>query len=207
MKKLVIYFNKLEEVPLWKKLLILIGAILLIWAIYGFLFLKPRYSEWIELQRRLSNLRKDIKICSKKIKELKKIKKIIESKKIEFSYAKALLPESTEEVEKLLSDIEKIGKEIGIEFLLFIPTREEKYDFYAKKYITLNLLGSFHDLLRFYNELFKMDRLVTLEKISLTPKKELSNKVILIAKSKIAIYRMLKESEIKKKKSKRRRRR
>ncbi len=206
MRKIAIYLNRLEKIPLWKKLLVLIGVILLIWAIYGFLFLKPRYSEWIELQKRLTKLKKDIGICSQRIKELEKVKSTIESKKIEFSYAKALLPESTEEVERLLSDIEKIGKDIGIEFLLFIPTREERYDFYAKKYITLNLLGSFHDLLRFYNELFKMDRLVTLEKINLTPKKELSDKVILVAKSEIAIYRMLKESEIKKRRSKRRRR-
>ncbi len=206
MTKLTTVLNKLDEISLWKKVGVLIGFILVIWALYGMLFLRPRYSEWMTLQKRLDKLTKEVATYTRRAKELKVLENKIKSKKIEFAYAKALLPESTEEVEKLLSDIEKIGREIGIEFLLFVPANEEKHEFYAKKYIKLNLLGSFHNLLRFYNELFKLDRLVTLEDISLSPKRELKDIVILKATSKIAIYRVLKESEIKKLKKKRKRR-
>jgi type IV pilus assembly protein PilO len=80
-----------------------------------------------------------------------------------------LLPE-TREIPELLTQISQLGSTAGLEFRLFKPEPEKLADFYAEVPVSLAILGSFHDLARFFDHLSQLSRIVNVTdiKISLT---------------------------------------
>jgi type IV pilus assembly protein PilO len=117
-------------------------------------------------------------------------------------YAQSLLPETSADVENLLSAIEKLGNDAGIDFLLFTPGQVKKHDFYASRTVAVRFQGTFHNLMRFFDHLSRLDRLVTLESVQLRPvSKSQSQKISLQADCQLQIYKVLSEQEMKNQKS------
>jgi type IV pilus assembly protein PilO len=81
-----------------------------------------------------------------------------------------LLPE-TREIPELLTQISQLGLSAGLEFRLFKPEAEQPADFYAEVPVGLAILGSFHDLTRFFDHLSKLSRIVNVTNIKITPAK------------------------------------
>lgn len=189
--------NKLESLSLPQKILIGAGSIILLTGIYFFFFFKPQYNKLNTLKKDIESLEKTIATYQKKISKLPTIKKHLNSKKQELIYAKTLLPETKHEVENLLSEIEKLGKDVGVEFLLFSPGQENKHKFYATRQVTLRLRGHFHNLMQFFSKITSLNRLVTLERLQLKPdNKQEKDQITLLADSHIAIYRALTQQEL-----------
>lgn len=189
--------NKLESLSLSQKMVIGAGSIILLTGIYFFFFFKPQYNQLNTLKKDIESLEKNIAIYQKKISKLPTIKKHLNSKKQELIYAKTLLPETKHEVENLLSEIEKLGKDAGVEFLLFSPGQENKHKFYTTRQVTLRLRGHFHNLMQFFSRITSLNRLVTLERLQLKPdNKQEKDQITLLADSQIAIYRALTQQEL-----------
>jgi type IV pilus assembly protein PilO len=117
-------------------------------------------------------------------------------------HAQTLLPETSADVENLLSSIEKLGNDAGIDFLLFTPGQRKTHDFYASRTVSVRFQGTFHNLMRFFDHLSGLDRLVTLESVQLRPVSKITPKnVSLQADCQLQIYRVLSEQEKKAQKS------
>ncbi len=71
------------------------------------------------------------------------------------------LPSKTE-VPGLLEDISKSGVASGLEFKSFDPGMEVRHDFYAELPITLEVVGTYHQLGEFISRMSALDRIVTL---------------------------------------------
>jgi len=71
------------------------------------------------------------------------------------------------EMGDMLVDINKAAQARGLSVELFKPGGEAPKEFYAEVPITLNLIGSYHDIGAFTGDLAKLPRIVTLNDINL----------------------------------------
>ena len=187
--------KKLESLSKVKKISIAMAVVVLFLAAYWWFLFKPQWEKIPSLEKEIAGLEKNINIFRKKVEKLPKLKKKMEQKRQELIYAQNLLPESGEEIEQLLASIEGLGKEQGIEFLLFTPGSEQIGKYYAERSVQLRLKGQFHNLMRFFNKLSGLNRLVTLEHLRLNPQGTKGEQVLLNADSRIFMYRALTEEE------------
>jgi type IV pilus assembly protein PilO len=72
------------------------------------------------------------------------------------------------EMGDMLVDINKAAQARGLSVELFKPGGEAPREFYAEVPITLNLIGSYHDIGGFTGDLARLPRIVTLNDINLT---------------------------------------
>jgi type IV pilus assembly protein PilO len=78
------------------------------------------------------------------------------------------LPDKSQ-IDGLLTDINEAGLEVGLEFELFRPGTEAPAEFYAEKPITIRVLGTYHQLGAFAQNIGELSRIVTLENLTITP--------------------------------------
>ena len=78
------------------------------------------------------------------------------------------LPDKSQ-MDGLLTDINAAGLEVGLEFELFRPGQESPADFYAVKPISIKVVGGYHQLGAFAQNIAKLSRIVTLEDLTISP--------------------------------------
>ena len=78
------------------------------------------------------------------------------------------LPDKSQ-MDGLLTDINAAGLEVGLEFELFRPGQESPADFYAVKPIAIRVIGGYHQLGAFAQNIAKLSRIVTLEDLTISP--------------------------------------
>ncbi len=85
-------------------------------------------------------------------------------KRLEEKLAEALekLPDK-EEIPSLLQKVSDLGKDAGLEFLLFKPGAPVPKDFYAEVPLEMQVLGRYHDLATFFDKVGRLDRIVTIQ--------------------------------------------
>jgi len=98
----------------------------------------------------------------------------------------------------LLSSFEKLGRDENVEFILFQPGAEQINDFYATRSVQLQISGTFHRLVTYFDRLSRLDRLVTIQDIKFTPVSDFSpTEKYLNTSLVLQVYRALTEAEIK----------
>lgn len=199
--------KRLETLSRAQKLLILFFTVALLGAAYWYFLFRPEYDNLKRLEKDVAQLEDTIRNYRIKVAKLPKLEKKLEAQQREFVYAKTLLPESSSDVENLLSEIEKLGNDNGLDFLLFSPGNEKIHDFYASRQVQLRLQGPFHNLMHFFSLISRLNRLVTLENLQLRPGKGRgpNGEIVLNSDSQILIYRTLTEAELAAKNKKKKR--
>jgi len=199
--------KRLETLSKAQKLLILVFTVALLGAAYWYFLFRPEYESLKQLKKDVAQLEATIRNYRHKVARLPELEKKLKAQEKEFVYAKTLLPESSSDVENLLSEIEKLGNDNGLEFLLFSPGKETTHDFYASRQVQLRLEGPFHNLMEFFSQISRLNRLVTLESLQLRPGKGRgpNDEIVLNSDSQISIYRTLTEAEVAAKENKKKR--
>jgi len=110
------------------------------------------------------------------------------------------LPDKSQ-MDALLTDINQVGLERGLEFELFKPGEEKQADFYAELPISIKVTGSYHDMGAFATDVSKLSRIVTLNDLIMTPMakdvKDKDNKELRLTMEATAkTYRYLDASEM-----------
>ncbi|TNE52207.1 MAG: hypothetical protein EP343_02060 [Deltaproteobacteria bacterium] len=121
----------------------------------------------------------------------------------ELAKATTLLPTS-KELPTLLRRIDNLGRKSGLEILRFRPGREKPKQFYSEVPIRIGVKGTFYELMIFLNKVSNLDRIVTIQSVSLTNPTFKNQKLLLGAKFQLVTYRY--RSRDSKKKRRRRRR-
>lgn len=73
------------------------------------------------------------------------------------------------QMDGLLTDINQVGLERGLEFELFKPGQEKVSEFYAEMPISIKVTGGYYDLGAFATGISKLSRIVTLNDIKIVP--------------------------------------
>ena len=79
---------------------------------------------------------------------------------------------SKAEMAALLSDINQAGLGRGLQFELFKPDQVVVRDYYAEQAINLKVVGSYHDIGAFAGDMANLQRIVTLNNMSLNAGKD-----------------------------------
>lgn len=96
------------------------------------------------------------------------------------------------QMDALLTDINQAGVGRGLEFDLFRPGAETLADFYATLPVAIKVIGNYHDIGGFVNDLAKLPRIVSLHDVVLAPAKDAT----LTMEARIQTYRYLDENEL-----------
>ncbi|WP_031387503.1 type IV pilus inner membrane component PilO [Desulfonatronum thiodismutans] len=190
--------KRLENLSKLHKLGILIGLVVVALGCYAFFSLMPNLERKTILQEDIRNLETSIAANRRLAARLPELEEEMEAREYELLLAKMLLPEDAQERERLLAAIERLGMDVGVEFMLFQPGGEVQHDFYASREVQLRMRGEFHNLITFFDRMARLDRLVSLDRLRLQPTAAAgTGPVILNAESTIQVYRALTEQEIK----------
>ena len=163
---------------------------------YWYFLFQPHWAQIHAHEKKIQELDSQIALFRSKVARLPEVEKQLAKRQREWTYAKSLLPNTNQEVEELLASIERVGKDVGIEFVLFAPGKEKEDQYYVSRHVDLRLQGDFHSLMLFFSRLSQFDRLVRLENLRLRPQQDTGEAVELTADSDISMYRALSEAEI-----------
>ena len=153
-----------------KKQLYLLGGVAgaAIVALYAYFLMMPLWEEKGKLEDQLLKVQSDLQ--QKQLIAANRPKLEAEIKALEKQLDEALvrLPEE-KDIPRLLTQINTLGQQNGLEFLLFRPGAPVKKGFYAEVPIDIRVEGQFHSLGGFLDRVSKLERIVTVSDIRITP--------------------------------------
>jgi len=188
----------IEKLTMTQKILVQFLILAVICGSSWYLYLNPAWEEISSLQQEAQALEVDISRFIIQAGQLPQVEEELEERERELVLARTLLPEDAHALERLLASFERLGNEKGVRFLLFQPGAEQVHEYYASKSVQLRLQGGFHDLISYFDELSRLDRLVSLQSLRLTPLPgQQSQRVVLSAEAVLLVYRSLSQAELK----------
>jgi len=186
-----------------------IGIVALALAIPAILFYFLYYqgqSQTIErLHTQVAKARKDLNKARKAARNLPKYKTEIEKTRKEFAEAAVVLPK-TKEIPNLLRSISDLGKGAGLDFLSFKPGKENPKEFYAEIPINISIRGPYHNMGFFLDQVSKLDRIVTVNNISMGSPKMEGGEMLLKSNCRLVTYRFTNAKPTKKSSKKKKKR-
>lgn len=136
--------------------------------LYGWLLMKPLWEDKGRLEGELQKLQTDLD--QKRIIAANRPKLEAEIKGLEKQLEAAIvkLPEE-KEIPKLLTQVNTLGQQSGLEFLLFRPTPPVRKGFYGEVPIDIRVEGQYHSLGTFLDRVSKLERIVNVADIKISP--------------------------------------
>jgi type IV pilus assembly protein PilO len=175
---------------------IVVIAPLIVLLLFYTLFIQTTANETLDLRERLESTRQDNEISRRIEKKLPLLKKQIEKLDDHLEIITSQLPEK-KEIPDLLIQVSNIGISAGLEFQTFKPVEEVERDFYAEVMVELKLVGSFHNVITFFDQISRMPRILTISDLEIkeyAEKKEKgSTEVTVAAKCNVITYRFIAE--------------
>lgn len=186
--------DRILGLPQQQKLGVLAGLIVALLLLDYFLLYAPRSDEISKLTQEIKNNRNE---RDKKKKEVANIPKLKDQKRQldgMLKEAVAQLPDR-KEIPDLLGSISNKVKESGLEILLFRPRAENVQEFYAEIPVDIVVRGGFHNVVTFFDEVGRLNRLVNINNIELRNPKVNGDQTILEASTLATTFRFLDDAE------------
>jgi len=160
--------NSLANIPKRQRYMLLgvLGAGIL--TAYVYLLMMPMWAEKGKLEGELQKLQADLdqkRIIAANRPRLEAEIKALE-KQLEVALVK--LPEE-KEIPKLLTQVNTLGQQNGLEFQLFRPIAPIKKGFYAEVPIEIRLQGDYHSLGAFLDRVSKLERIINVGDLKMGP--------------------------------------
>jgi type IV pilus assembly protein PilO len=190
-------FLEKKVVPLDKKIIIAIFALVIILPTVAFYFLHytAKTKEIKGLENRAAKLRKEIAGAKARAAKLDEHLAEMEETKRLFAEASVLLPQK-KEIPSLLTNISALGTNSGLNMATFSPGGERRKEFYAEIPVSLRVNGPYHNIGTFLYEVSKLDRIVSAVNVSLGGGGMQRGELVLASNISLVTYRFLEESEI-----------
>ena len=167
------YFNKISKLRMIHRILIFAGTVVLIVGLYIWLVYIPKTGEIKTIKSELDRLETNIRIARVRANNLKRLEADLAKAQGNLKVAIKLLP-TTSEIPSLLKNITKLGNDSNLEFLLFRPEKQVSKEFYVEIPVSIEVLGSYHDVATFFDKVGKLDRIVNVVNVNMIPIKALS---------------------------------
>lgn len=185
--------EKLLKLPLYQRLLMLLSVLLLVIGGFVYLLFLPSYEEYQGLIGKNETLQSKLQEDRRIADNLPKFQ--AEYEKMQDSLREALtqLP-NAKEIPTLLTKISSLAKENRLEVLSFKPGKETPKGFYAELPIQLKVVGSFHEVAKFFFDVGNMSRIVNIGNLSLGSAKETDGRLVLAVDCLATTYMFLDEA-------------
>ena len=189
-----VYFDKVSKLKMVHRVLIFAGTVVLLLGLFIYLIYLPKTGEITKIKSEKDRLDKEIRLAKRRTKNLKKLEADLTMVEGNLKSAITLLP-TTSEIPKLLKSITKLGNDSDLEFLLFSPEKQVSKEFYVEIPVSMEVRGSYHNVATFFDKVGKLDRIVNVVNVNMTPLKAYSTYLKTTCKAVTYRFKEVKEAE------------
>ena len=203
----VIPWGKLSKLSKAHKLLIAVAIFGALWGCFVWFLYMPQTEKITKLRGDLDSAKTKLSRLKNVEKNLRAFKKKYRDTELKFKQALKLLPDK-HEIPALLSSLENLGAQSGLEFMLFQPQKEVNRNFYAEIPLKIEVTGPYHNVATFFDKVSRLSRIVNIGNVKMTQAtaaKTKSDTVILKTGCTATTYKFIEAKEQPKKGKKRRR--
>jgi type IV pilus assembly protein PilO len=170
------------------KLGIMVGIILLPLVVFYFSYYQQKAKKIENLDQQKVSLTQQVQEVKLKAADLAKFEKEMKEAEDLFFETAVLLPKE-KEIPKLLKDISALGQTVGLDFLTFKPLADIPKDFYAEIPVTINVRGPYHNMGSFFDQVSKLERIVSVSNIKMSSPKKEDGEMLLNSDCQLVTYR------------------
>ena len=186
--------DRILFLPKAQKTGILIGLIVLLIGVDWSFDYSPRSQRIFKLQQDILSVQGELDRKRKLTEDLPKLKKQLQGLDSMLNKAVTQLP-GRKEIPELLSNISAKAREAGLEVLIFRPQGENPRDFYAEIPVDIVVRGGFHNVVTFFDEVGRLNRLVNVRNIEMRNPKINGAKLSVQTSTQAVTFRFLDEAE------------
>ncbi len=191
------FIDQILNLPRQQRVGILVGLIVVILALDYFYLYTPQADQIGGLMENIEGARNERDKKKKLAANLTKLRQQNRELDGMLKQAVAQLPDR-KEIPDLLSSVSTKATESGLEILIFRPLVESYQDFYAEIPVDIVVRGGFHNIVTFFDEVGRMNRLVNIGSIDLKNPKVNADQVVIETSARATTFRFLDEAERKK---------
>ena len=162
------FLDAFASFPAKFKYLILLAIIALLVGLFVWQVYLPKQEEIERLEADLQKLQLELQKAEAYAARYDEFKEELRQVDLKLKEALKKLPEK-KEIPDLLDQINETVLKAGLIISVFTPTGESPQEFYSEVPVQLQLSGGYHNLAKFADIISKMERIVTLRNISLSP--------------------------------------
>ncbi|HPX61591.1 MAG TPA: type 4a pilus biogenesis protein PilO [Deltaproteobacteria bacterium] len=188
--------EKLLKLPAKQKILIMALVMVVEAAALLYLLWYPKYEEHKQLVTELGKLQAEIEDKSRIVANMPRLQKEFDQLNRELELALTELPNS-KEIPTLLTSITSLGKNAGLDFLVFKPKSEVPKDFYAEVPVDIVIYGSYFSVANFYAAVANLPRIVNINNVAFADIKVVNNRIMAKVNCQAITFRFLDKKEIK----------
>jgi type IV pilus assembly protein PilO len=170
------------------------GLVFLLGLLYWSFFYSPVASELREKTSRLEEIEAQQLKKSRMVAQLEQLRQEVRELDAKLREALAQLPDQ-KEIPDLLSTVSSLGRESGLEILLFRQRPEVLQDFYAEVPVEMLMKGTYAQVTEFFNRVGKLDRIVNVKDISMKTPVISGDRVVIDTSCTAVTFRFLSEEE------------
>ncbi len=159
---------------------------------YVYFFYTPMSKSLTAVRDQQHNLERKLREVQAVAGNLESYQQKIADLEEQLAIALRQLPNS-KELPVLLTDISSLGKNAGLDFKAFRPSTEVRKDFYAEVPIEIEFIGNFHEVVRFFDEVSRLPRIVNVGKLEVEIGHEDTVTTTLRVKGEARTFRFLEE--------------
>ncbi len=189
-----VYFDKVSKLKMVHRVLIFAGTVVLLLGLFIYLIYLPKTGEITKIKSEKDRLDREIRLARVRAKNFEKLEADFTTVEGDLKSALALLP-TTSEIPKLLKSITKLGNDSDLEFLLFSPEKQVSKEFYVEIPVSMEVRGSYHNVATFFDKVGKLDRIVNVVNVNMTPLKAYSTNLKTTCKAVTYRFKEVREAE------------
>ncbi len=168
---MAITLETIVKLPTSRKILILGILTAVIIGLYSYLIYLPNRESLQQMKKNMVALENQVRELRIVAANMKRFQAEAAKLREELKVAITQLPTS-KEIPSLLSNISRLGKESGLEFLLFKPAAEVSKEFYSEIPVEIRVRGNYHNVAIFFDKVGKLPRIVNIAGVGMDNAKE-----------------------------------
>lgn len=178
------------------------------WYFYAFLgllaagliyviYFKPRQAELKNLRSERVKTEDELTTLRAKKRQLDKIEGELVSLNKSLADLEVIIPRK-KEIGEILRNFQQMATELQLDVSRFSPEKETNKDFYSEQPIPIEVVGNYHNLARFFDQILHFSRLFNIDDFSIKSLSSQSEDATISALFTAKTYFFLEESQIKK---------
>jgi type IV pilus assembly protein PilO len=159
--------DRFVGLPGWAKALALIAVLVLLSFAYYAVVHSSISSELEAAQAQKQQLQDQIRDAERREKQYLELTQELANREAADRQNRRTLPEKAE-IAAFLQDLNRVAELSGLTIRLVEPRPEQRQELYSKIPVVLALKGRFHQLTKFFYNISKLDRAISMENIRMT---------------------------------------
>ncbi|MDH3653171.1 MAG: type 4a pilus biogenesis protein PilO [Myxococcales bacterium] len=171
--------DRFIAIPGWGKALVLVGLLALLGIGYYALVYSSISGEVQRGRQTQEQLQDQIRDAERREKQYLQLTQELANREVADRQNRRILPENAE-IAAFLQDLNRVAELSGLTIRLVEPRPELREELYAKIPVVLALTGRFHQMGKFFYNVSKLDRAISLENIRMTQPRLMPSGEVLI---------------------------